>query len=181
MGRYEEALVGFDRAIALDNTIIPSWPGERGLLLSYMGRYDEVIAVCDRGLKDNPHDYITLYTLAAVKARLKGMVAAQADIETTRNVLQAVNDPKQQLAFEKEPDALMTAAGLSESERSAIKNRNSAQITAICADEHFQAAVVVALPNPDPLPDPDPPLPSPPPAPPTPPDSPDSLTPDRSL
>jgi tetratricopeptide (TPR) repeat protein len=93
MERFEEALVGFDRAIALDNTIIPSWPGERGLLLSYMGRYDEVIAVCDRGLKDNPDDYITLYTLAAVKARFKGMVAAQADIATTRNVLQAVNEP----------------------------------------------------------------------------------------
>lgn len=93
MGRYEEALVGFDRAIALDNTIIPSWPGERGLLLSYMRRYDEVIAVCEQGLKDNPDDYITLYTLAAVKARFKGMAAAQADIETTRNVLQAVNEP----------------------------------------------------------------------------------------
>lgn len=93
MERFEEALVGFDRAIALDNTIIPSWPGERGLLLSYMGRYDEVIAVCEQGLKDNPDDYITLYTLAAVKARFKGMAAAQADIETTRNVLQAVNEP----------------------------------------------------------------------------------------
>jgi len=93
MGRYEEALVGFDRAIALDSTIIPSWPGERGLLLSYMGRYDEVIAVCEQGLKDHPDDYITLYTLAVVKARFKGMAAAQADIETTRNVLQAVNEP----------------------------------------------------------------------------------------
>jgi hypothetical protein len=87
-------------------------------------------------------------------------------------------DPKQQLAFEKEPDALMAAAGLSEAERAAIKSRNSAQITAICADEHFQAAIVATLPNPDPLPDPDPPSP---PNPSTPPDPPDSLTPDRSL
>jgi hypothetical protein len=87
-------------------------------------------------------------------------------------------DPKQQLAFEQEPDALMRAAGLSASERAAIKSRNSAQITAICAGEHFQAAVVVTLPNPDPLPDPDPPVP---PAPPTPPDPPDSIAPDRSL
>ncbi|MEG4960560.1 MULTISPECIES: hypothetical protein [unclassified Microcoleus] len=89
-------------------------------------------------------------------------------------------DPKQQLAFEREPDALMAAAGLSESERVAIKSRKSARITAICADELFQAAVVITLPNPDPLPDPDPPVP-PPPNPPTPPDPADSLTPDRSL
>lgn len=87
-------------------------------------------------------------------------------------------DPKQQLAFEKEPDAFMAAAGLSESERAAIKSRKSAQITAICADEHFQAALVIALPNPDPLPDPDPPFP-PSPDSPTPPNPPDSLA--RSL
>lgn len=89
-------------------------------------------------------------------------------------------DPKQQLAFEKEPDALMAAAWLSEAERAAIKSKKSAQITAICADELFQAAVVVALPNPDPLPDPDPPVPAPPDSP-TPPDPPDSLAADRSL
>jgi hypothetical protein len=82
-------------------------------------------------------------------------------------------DPKQQLAFEQEPDALMAAAGLSESERAAIKSRNSAQITAICADEHFQAAIAIVLPDQDPLPDPDPPVPAPPdsPTPPVPSDS----------
>lgn len=92
MERYEEALVDFDRAIALDNTIISHWPGERGLLLSYMGRYAEVVSCCEQGLKDNSNDYITLYTLAVVKARFKGIAAAQAEIETTRNALQAVNE-----------------------------------------------------------------------------------------
>ncbi|MEH1814230.1 MAG: hypothetical protein V7K26_31660 [Nostoc sp.] len=75
-------------------------------------------------------------------------------------------DPKKQQAFEKEPDALMAAARLSESERSTIKSRNSSQITAIFADEYFQPALTVGEPNPDPLPDPDPPLPPPPPPPP---------------
>ncbi|MFB2972497.1 tetratricopeptide repeat protein [Aerosakkonema sp. BLCC-F183] len=92
MGSYEEALVDFDRAIALDKTIIAHWPGERGLLLSYMGRYAEVISCCEQGLKDNSNDYITLYTLAVVKARFEGRAAAQTEIETTRNVLQAVKD-----------------------------------------------------------------------------------------
>jgi tetratricopeptide (TPR) repeat protein len=95
MERNEEALVDFDRAIALDDTIIPHWPGERGLLLSYLGRYAEVISCCKQGLNQNPNDYITLYTLAVVKARFKGLVAAQAEIETTRNTLQAVNEQSQ--------------------------------------------------------------------------------------
>jgi len=92
MERYEEALVDFDRAIALDNTIISHWPGERGLLLSYMGRYAEVISCYEQGLKDNSNDHITLYTLAVIKARLKGLAAAQAEIETTRNTLQAIKE-----------------------------------------------------------------------------------------
>lgn len=91
MERYEEALVDFDRTIALDETIVPSWHGERGLLLSYLGRYAEVISCCEKGLKENPNDYITLYTLAVVKARWKGLAAAQAEIDKTRQILEAQN------------------------------------------------------------------------------------------
>ncbi|WP_017718861.1 tetratricopeptide repeat protein [Kamptonema formosum] len=95
VNRYEEALADCDRAIALDKTIIPSWPGERGLLLSYLGRYAEVIECCERGLQDSPDDFITLYTLAVVKARWKGLGEAQAEIQQTRTALQAgVNGPQ---------------------------------------------------------------------------------------
>jgi tetratricopeptide (TPR) repeat protein len=90
MNRYQEALVDFDRAIVLDKTIIPNWPGERGLLLSYLGQYAEAIACCEQGLQENPADYVTLYTLAVVKARWKGLVDAQAEIEKTRSALQTV-------------------------------------------------------------------------------------------
>ncbi|NEP00716.1 MAG: hypothetical protein F6K58_19025 [Symploca sp. SIO2E9] len=72
-------------------------------------------------------------------------------------------DPNKQRAFEKEPEALMAAAGLSESEQVAIKSKDSLQISAFLKDEYFQAALVVGVPNPDPLPDPDPPLPPDPP------------------
>jgi tetratricopeptide (TPR) repeat protein len=90
MKRYSEALVDCDRAIALDNTIVPNWPGERGLLLSYLGRYAEVISCCEQGLQENPNDYVTLYTLAVVKARWKGLNEAKVEIDKTRAALQAV-------------------------------------------------------------------------------------------
>jgi tetratricopeptide (TPR) repeat protein len=90
MERYEAALVDFDRAIALDETIIPHCPGERGLLLGYLGRYSEAISGCEQGLQQNPKDYITLYTFAVIKAYLQGLTAAQVEIKTTRNILQAV-------------------------------------------------------------------------------------------
>ena len=88
--RYPEALVDCDRAIALDRTIVPNWPGERGLLLSYLGRYAEVISCCEQGLQENPNDYVTLYTLAVVKARWKGLNEAKVEIDKTRATLQAV-------------------------------------------------------------------------------------------
>ena len=90
MKRYEEALVDCDRAIALDKTIVPNWPGERGLLLSYLGRYAEVISCCEQGLQENPNDYVTLYTQAVVKARWKGLNEAKVEIDKTRAALQAV-------------------------------------------------------------------------------------------
>jgi tetratricopeptide (TPR) repeat protein len=92
--RYEEALVDFDRGISLDQNIIPSWHGERGLLLSYLGRYAEAIECCEQGLEKNSKDYITLYTLAIVKARWKGIDAAKIEIDKTRSVLQAIGNPK---------------------------------------------------------------------------------------
>ena len=90
MKRYEEALVNCDRAIALDKTIVANWPGERGLLLSYLGRYAEVISCCEQGLQENPNDYVTLYTQAVVKARWKGLNEAKVEIDKTRAALQAV-------------------------------------------------------------------------------------------
>ncbi|MEH1814232.1 MAG: tetratricopeptide repeat protein [Nostoc sp.] len=89
MNSYENALVDFDQAIALDKTIIPNWPGERGLLLSYLGRYAEVIECCKQGLQDNPDDYITLYTLAVIETRRKGLAEAKTTIDKTRAALQA--------------------------------------------------------------------------------------------
>ncbi|MFB2919723.1 tetratricopeptide repeat protein [Aerosakkonema funiforme] len=92
MNRYEEALADCDRAISLDKNIIPCWPGERSLLLSYMGRYAEAIVCCEEGLKENPDDWVTLYTLAVVKARSFGLLEAKAEIDRTRKALLAVEN-----------------------------------------------------------------------------------------
>ena len=92
MKDYQSALVNLDRAIALDSTIIPSWHGERGLLLSYLGRYVEAIECCQQGLAEKPNDYITLYTLVVVKARWQGLEKTRPEIAQTRQVLQAVEN-----------------------------------------------------------------------------------------
>ncbi|MBP0021741.1 MAG: hypothetical protein J7647_29825 [Cyanobacteria bacterium SBLK] len=92
---YEEALADFDRAIVFDKTLIPSWQGERGLILSYLGRYDRAIECCEAGLLEKPEDYIILYTLAVVKARWQGLTTAQGEIEKTRQALQAATQPSQ--------------------------------------------------------------------------------------
>ncbi|MEM9542946.1 MAG: tetratricopeptide repeat protein [Cyanobacteria bacterium P01_E01_bin.42] len=85
---YETALSDLDRAIAIDNRIIPSWQGERGLLLSYMYRYAEAIEYCKLGLVENPDDYIAWYTLTVTQFRWKGLTVVESEIATTRKVLE---------------------------------------------------------------------------------------------
>ena len=70
----------------------------------------------------------------------------------------AIN-PKQQLAFAKEPDAVMNTAGLSKMEQLMLKRGNFVQISTAIGNESFPYAQFFADPNPDPWPDPDPPPP----------------------
>ncbi|MEM9541787.1 MAG: tetratricopeptide repeat protein [Cyanobacteria bacterium P01_E01_bin.42] len=88
--RCEEALVDLDRAIALDETIIKEdWRAERGLFLSFMGRYAEAMEYYYRALEKDPEDSLTLYWIAVTKARWKGLADAQPEIEQARLALQA--------------------------------------------------------------------------------------------
>lgn len=90
--RYEEALVDFDRAIALDETLFSDWRSERGMLLSYCGRYAEAIACCQQALLENSDDRFALYNIAVFKTRWKGLADARTDIDKARiALLAAVN------------------------------------------------------------------------------------------
>ena len=71
----------------------------------------------------------------------------------------AVN-PSMQGAFVKTPEALMDAAGLSQTQKTALASRDRATIAALFVDEFSQAGYIFMDPGPDPLPDPDPPRPS---------------------
>ncbi|MDB9518926.1 tetratricopeptide repeat protein [Roseofilum reptotaenium CS-1145] len=88
--RYEEALVEFDRAIALDKTIIKEgWLAERGLFLTLIERYAEAMEHYQQALETDPEDSLTLYWIATLKARWKGLLEARPEIERAKSVLQA--------------------------------------------------------------------------------------------
>lgn len=90
--RYPEALLDVDQVIRLDRTIIPHWQGERGLLLNYLGRYQETIECCTQALQENPHDEVALYSLAVASALTKGRAQAEAEIRSARYMLEAMEN-----------------------------------------------------------------------------------------
>jgi len=96
MRHYEKAIVDFDRAIALDKTIIKDWVTERGLLLSFLRKYDEAIQYYEQALLDDPNNHFTLYCIAVAKTCWKGIAEAKEEIEQARMILQSskVNDPE---------------------------------------------------------------------------------------
>lgn len=89
MRRYEEALQDFDRTLALDKTIFSAWPSDRGLLLSFCGRYEEAIVWCEQQLRETPDDPLLLYALAVTKARQQGLAGAKQQINRAQAALQA--------------------------------------------------------------------------------------------
>lgn len=86
---YEEALVDFDRARALDKTLFEDWQTERGMLHSYCGRYAEAIACCQEALQKNPNNCFALYNIAVFKFRWQGLAEARSDIDIARGALLA--------------------------------------------------------------------------------------------
>jgi tetratricopeptide (TPR) repeat protein len=87
---YELALVDFDHAIAIDKDIICHWQGERGLLLNYLGRYDETIQCCNVALQKYPDDYITLYSLAVALVRHNKETEARSIIAQAKRILESL-------------------------------------------------------------------------------------------
>jgi tetratricopeptide (TPR) repeat protein len=87
MDYLQEALKDFDRAIALDQTIVDVWGNERGLLLSYLGQYADALESYEQVLEKKPDDYATLYNIAIATARWKGLPDAETQIDAARSTL----------------------------------------------------------------------------------------------
>ncbi|NEP63359.1 MAG: tetratricopeptide repeat protein [Symploca sp. SIO2G7] len=86
MKLYEQALADFDQAIALDQNAVKAWKRERGLLLSFLGRYAESVEYYEQGLQENPEDYFGLYGLVSTNACWKGLAETQSQINETRQL-----------------------------------------------------------------------------------------------
>lgn len=88
---YKKALIDFDRAIALDETIFAgkNWQIEKGLILCYDGQYSEAIACCEQRLQQVSDDTTALYCIAVSKARWQGVDKAASEIERSRTALLA--------------------------------------------------------------------------------------------
>ncbi len=78
-----------DRTVALDESIFSAWRSDRGLLLSFCGRYAEALEWCEQRLQENPNDPLLLYALAVTRARWQGVAEARPQLDKARSVLQA--------------------------------------------------------------------------------------------
>jgi len=88
--RYEEALGDFDHAVALDKAAAKQVANQRGLLLSYCGRYGEAVESYKHVLEEKPNDHVALYNIAVVLARWKGFAEAQTQIDAAHTLLSAM-------------------------------------------------------------------------------------------
>ena len=53
MGKYEEAIQAYDKAIEIDPRYADAW-NNKGAVLENMGKYDEAIQACDKAIEINP-------------------------------------------------------------------------------------------------------------------------------
>jgi tetratricopeptide (TPR) repeat protein len=94
MQNYQEALADINHAISLEVVKTNKRMIDKGLILSYLRRYDEAIECYEAGLKENPNNHNLLYNLAVTKARLNGYSNADTQIKSARDALLVIIDTK---------------------------------------------------------------------------------------
>ena len=89
--RYEEALTDLDRALDIErdrSNIL----NDRGLLLSYLGRYAEAIQDYQEGLSQDPGSYVNLYNIAVATVRWKGLKCGEHAVSRATEALGNVGE-----------------------------------------------------------------------------------------
>jgi tetratricopeptide (TPR) repeat protein len=87
---YEQALADLDQALSFNQTIIPRWQGERGLILNALGRYAETMNCCQPALRADPADYVALYSFVVARVLVIGPVEARPELSQAQRVLQTL-------------------------------------------------------------------------------------------
>jgi tetratricopeptide (TPR) repeat protein len=93
MEDYEEALSDFNLAIELEKDASNSWHNSKGLVLSYLGRYEEAIEAYEQSLQKDGTNFAARYNIAVSVTRLKGLAYAQPYIKDARSALLKVQNP----------------------------------------------------------------------------------------
>jgi tetratricopeptide (TPR) repeat protein len=91
---YAKALADVDRAVGLDTNLVYRWRGERGMLLNYLGRYQETMASCAVALQEDANDYVALYSFVVAKmheakTHEQGLPATQTEVIAAERLLRA--------------------------------------------------------------------------------------------
>ena len=89
LDRYGDALLVLEEYCGdTSSRELKSWAGNmRGLLLTYIGRFDEAKDAFEDVLRADPDDYSTLYNLAVVKTKIYGDEVAKPDLDKARAAL----------------------------------------------------------------------------------------------
>ncbi|MEC4805573.1 MAG: tetratricopeptide repeat protein [Jaaginema sp. PMC 1080.18] len=77
LGRYNEALAAFNRAIALSSTYADAW-SNRSVALWHLGRFEEALASSDRALTIAPNSSLAWYNKGRILTTQGDLVAAAA-------------------------------------------------------------------------------------------------------
>ena len=87
LGYYQEALTDLDNALILDETLIFEHTISRGLLLSYLERYEEAIESYKQYFKCSSHYFRCLYNIAVAMTCWKGELEAKLYIDAALEAL----------------------------------------------------------------------------------------------
>jgi len=93
MGEYEKALIDYNNAIDFDKDSASHWYNLKGLVLSYLKRYEEAIEAYKQSLEEKDTNHIPLYNIAVAITRWQGLTNAQPYIKAARSALLSLQDP----------------------------------------------------------------------------------------